>query len=54
MSTCFLYNQSIDATEENTWDVLRDNYMMGSKMKDWDRKDSLTEHASDIDSDSDT
>lgn len=43
--------------EENTWDVLRDNYMMGSRMKDWDRNsddDSVTEHTSDIDSDSDT
>ena len=47
----------IEETEENTWDVLRDNYMMGSTMKDWDRNydsDSVAENVLDIDSDSDT
>ena len=42
---------------DNTWDVLRDNYMMGSTMKDWDRNcdsDSVTEQNSDTDSGSDT
>ena len=49
--------QRAEETEENTWDVLRDNYMMGSTMKDWDRNcdsDSATEHDSDVESDSNT
>ena len=51
------YIQVVEDDEVNTWDVLRDNYMMGSTMKDWDRNcdsDSVTEHDVDTDSDSDT
>lgn len=51
---CF---QKVEESEGNTWDVLRDNYMMGSTMKDWDRNydnDSVTENVLDIDSSSDT
>lgn len=49
--------QKVEDTEENTWDVLHDNFMMGSKMKDWDRisdNNSASECVSDIDSCSDT
>ena len=28
---------------ESTWNVLRDDFMMGSKMKDWDKEDSDSE-----------
>ena len=58
LSECLCsFLQVVEDDEENTWDVLRDNYMMGSTMKDWDRNcdsDSVTEHNSDTDSGSDT
>ena len=43
-----LFFQIVEDNEDNTWDVLWDNYMMGSTMKGWDRdSDSMTEHNSD-------
>ena len=56
IASCLFFQVVVD-NEDNTWDVLRDNYMMGSTMKDWDRNcdsDSVTEHNSDTDSGSDT
>ena len=46
----YLFFQVVVDNEDNTWDVLRDNYMTGSTMKYWDRNcdsDSVTEHNSD-------
>lgn len=57
MSDLCSLSQVVVDNEDNTWDVLRDNYMMGSTMKDWDRNcdsDSVTEQNSDTDSGSDT
>ncbi|XP_065910007.1 RRP15-like protein [Dysidea avara] len=45
-------NKSPTEVKEDTWEVLRDNYMMGSKMKDWDQisdNDSATGQFSDSD-----
>ena len=29
-----------DSVHESTWNVFRDDFMMGAKMKDWDKKES--------------
>ncbi|XP_044263911.1 RRP15-like protein [Tribolium madens] len=31
-------DNSIQKSEESTWSVLRDDFMMGAKMKDWDKE----------------
>ena len=44
----YLFFQIVEDNEDSTWDVLWDNYMMGSTMKGWDRdSNSVTEHNSD-------
>ncbi|XP_060599203.1 RRP15-like protein [Ruditapes philippinarum] len=36
-----------------TWNILKDDYMMGAKMKDWDKEESDDDDASDDDDDPD-
>lgn len=32
--------QEAESVSEKKWDILRDDYMMGAKMKDWDKQGS--------------
>ena len=52
---CFMYVllciQKSSAAEQPTWGVLRDDFMLGADMKDWDKeKDESDENEDDEDS----
>ncbi|XP_078034808.1 RRP15-like protein [Augochlora pura] len=47
-------NEKVKQKEKETWNVLRDDFVMGTKLKDWDRKNNEDEDSSapeDMDSD---
>lgn len=48
----FLQTSRTDTTcteDSETWNILRDDYMMGAKMKDWDKADSDDEPSKSMD-----
>lgn len=42
-----------EVKEDNVWSVLRDDFVMGAKLKDWDKKDDEEESSAPEDMDSD-
>lgn len=46
-------NKQFYSKEKGVWNVLRDDFVMGTKLKDWDRKseDEDSSAAEDMDSD---